>query len=45
MTPDPVIENWLPVDDAAFNDGVSNFLWIASYLPLIFNMMFLDIST
>lgn len=23
MTPDPILENWLPVDDAAFNNGVS----------------------
>ncbi|KAH6608426.1 hypothetical protein Trco_001772 [Trichoderma cornu-damae] len=23
VTPDPVLENWLPVDDAAFNDGTS----------------------
>ncbi|KAL7792030.1 N-terminal binuclear Zn cluster-containing protein [Trichoderma ceciliae] len=23
VTPDPILENWLPVDDAAFNDGTS----------------------
>lgn len=24
VTPDPILENWLPVDDAAFDNGVSN---------------------
>lgn len=30
VTPDPDIENWLPIDDAAFNDGVSKFVQSAN---------------
>lgn len=39
VTPEPVLENWLPVDDATFNAGVSNFAWLPDCLPLIINMM------